>query len=190
MPVTIGAKESTFADPLGLLTDCHRRIERFLAVLRTVAEQNSGGPLTPEHATALEAALNYFRDAAPKHHADEEQDLFPQLRALDRPETEALFRRMAELEQQHRAAALCHAELDSLGRRWLAENHLSEPDAARFKDRIAALDSLYPAHIAHEESEVFPFARAALSDNAKQILGRHMAERRGAPFEASWRGES
>ncbi len=190
MPVTIGAKESTFADPLGLLTDCHRRIERFLGVLRTVAERNSGGPLSPEHARALETALNYFRDAAPKHHADEEQGLFPQLRALDRPEAEALFRRMAELEQEHRAAALCHAELDSLGRCWLAANHLSEPDTARFKDRISALDNLYPTHIAHEESEVFPFARSVLSESAKQMLGRRMAERRGAPFEAAWRGES
>ncbi len=190
MPVTIGAKESTFADPLGLLTDCHRRIERFLGVLRTVAGQNSGGPLSPEHARALEAALNYFRDAAPKHHADEEQDLFPQLRALDRPEAEALLRRMAQLEEQHRAAALCHAEIDSLGRRWLSTNRLSEPDVARFKDLVSILDNLYPPHIAQEESEVFPFARAVLSESAKQMLGRRMAERRGAPFEAAWRGES
>jgi hemerythrin-like domain-containing protein len=190
MPVTIGAKESTFADPLGLLADCHRRIERFLGVLRAVAERNSTGSLSPEHAHALEAALNYFRDAAPKHHADEEQDLFPQLRALDSPEAEALLRRMAELEEQHRAAASCHAELDSLGRRWLDANHLSEPDGSRFKELVATLDNLYPSHIAHEESEVFPFARAALSESAKHTLGRRMAERRGAPFEAAWRGES
>ncbi len=182
MPVTIGAKESNFADPLGLLAGCHRRIERFLGVLRSIAQTNPGGPLSPEHARALEAALNYFRDAAPKHHADEEQDLFPQLRALDRPEAGPLLSRLAELEAQHRSAALSHAELDSLGRRWLAENRLSEPDAARFTDLTAALDNLYPAHIAHEESEVFPFAQAVLSNNAKHALGRRMAERRGAPF--------
>lgn len=34
MPVTIGAKrESDFTDPLGMLSDCHRRVERFLQAL-------------------------------------------------------------------------------------------------------------------------------------------------------------
>lgn len=45
MPISIGASENTFANPIGLLSDCHRRIERFLRALLTVATQLAGGPL-------------------------------------------------------------------------------------------------------------------------------------------------
>jgi hypothetical protein len=38
VPIVIGAKrESDFKDPNGMLGDCHRRIERFLNALLTVA---------------------------------------------------------------------------------------------------------------------------------------------------------
>ena len=47
MPITIGAKrESDFTDPVGMLGDCHRRIERFLNVQVTLATREKGGPLT------------------------------------------------------------------------------------------------------------------------------------------------
>ena len=77
MPVAIGTEESTFANPIGLLSDCHRRIERFLQALLTVTTQVEGGSLDAEHRSAVEAAVQYFRQAAPKHTADEEEDLFP-----------------------------------------------------------------------------------------------------------------
>ena len=40
MPIVIGAKrESDFTDPIGMLGDCHRRIEMFLNVERLSAGQ-------------------------------------------------------------------------------------------------------------------------------------------------------
>jgi hypothetical protein len=46
MPVSIGAtQESSFANPIGLLTDGHRRIERFLEVLVRVATEAREGQL-------------------------------------------------------------------------------------------------------------------------------------------------
>ena len=70
MPIVIGAKrESDFSDPIGMLGDCHRRIERFLNALLTVATCAKGGPLTNEQQTALATSLRYFREAAPKHTA-------------------------------------------------------------------------------------------------------------------------
>ena len=90
MPVSIGAtQESNFANPIGLLTDCHRRIERFLGVLVRVAAEARGGPLNAEHRQAMETALSYFHRAAPLHTADEEEDLFPELRRVDRPDHRA-----------------------------------------------------------------------------------------------------
>src|SRR5579859_305178 len=67
MPVQIGAKAHSFSDPTGLLTDCHRRIEMFLGSLQHVANVIDR-PLTEEARSALESALRYFRESAPKAH--------------------------------------------------------------------------------------------------------------------------
>ena len=42
--------------------------------------------MTEETRVALESALRYFREAAPKHTADEEESLFPRLRQMHLPE--------------------------------------------------------------------------------------------------------
>ena len=70
MPVQIGVKTHNFSDPTGLLSDCHHRIEMFLRSLERIAIVIHR-PLTEEGRAALESALRYFRDAAPKHTADE-----------------------------------------------------------------------------------------------------------------------
>jgi hypothetical protein len=58
MPITIGKKtESDFSNPLGLLSDCHRRIEKFLDVLIKVTSQARGAELNEDQRHALEAAL-------------------------------------------------------------------------------------------------------------------------------------
>src|SRR5690242_17341474 len=65
MPITIGAKqESDFSDPIGMLGDCHRRIERFLSVLLKLASEREGAALNQQEQDALSASLRYFRDAA------------------------------------------------------------------------------------------------------------------------------
>jgi hemerythrin-like domain-containing protein len=185
MPIVIGAKrESSFADPIGLLTDCHRRIERFLAVLVQVSAQAGGGQLTSEQRTALETVLLYFREAAPKHTADEEQTLFPRLRSLDRPVVKAILTRVDELEAQHGEAERSHTEIDRLGRAWLAAGSLSSTDATRLAVLIAGLMDLYPGHIAMEEIEVFPVAASELDRSECEAMGGEMAARRTCASQA------
>jgi hypothetical protein len=76
--IQIGAKpDSGFDDPLGMLKDCHRRIEHFLGILCLVAERAQGRDLTEEEIAAVGAALNYFRLGGHRHTADEEESLFP-----------------------------------------------------------------------------------------------------------------
>jgi hemerythrin-like domain-containing protein len=182
MPIVIGAKpESNFADPIGLLTDCHRRVERFLSVLVQVGAQAHGGPLTDEQRTALETSLRYFREAAPKHTADEEQSLFPRLRALDRPELEAVLAKVDSLEKDHTEAEKSHAEVDRLGQAWLAAGSLTPADAERFSLLAGGLADLYRDHIALEEREVFPVAAAVLGKPERDAMGGEMAARRGLP---------
>ena len=83
MPVQIGSKASDFSDPTGLMSDCHRRIEMFLTALRAVGDCD-GRQLAEDERRALDAALRYFCEAAPKHNADEEESLFPRLRPCAR----------------------------------------------------------------------------------------------------------
>jgi hemerythrin-like domain-containing protein len=180
MPVIIGAKkESGFSDPIGLLGDCHRRIERFLSVLIHVATQARGERLSEEQRASWETALRYFREAAPKHTADEEDSLFPRLRQIARPEVQALLERVDVLEQEHARAAQNHEAIDQLGQTWLKEERLSAEQASRLIALLRELQDLYQRHIALEDAEVFPAAAAVLSDAARRDIGREMAARRG-----------
>jgi len=181
MPITIGAKrESDFTDPIGMLGDCHRRIERFLNVQVTLATREKGGSLTEEHRAALETSLRYFREAAPKHTADEEESLFPRLRRIDFAKTQAILARIDSLEQDHEHAGKAHDEVDQLGRRWLTGGRLSPEDASRLCTVLDQLATLYRNHIAIEDSEVFPFAASILDASDRKSVGVEMAARRGA----------
>ena len=138
MPIVIGAKrESDFTDPIGMLGDCHRRIEMFLNVLVRVAEQARGETLNEEQRGALETALRYFREAAPKHTADEEESLFPRLRRIESADVRALMARIESLEEEHVCADRSHGEVDSLGRLWLKDGTLPADQAARLLTLVA-----------------------------------------------------
>src|ERR1700761_783023 len=84
MAIQIGAKpDSGFDDPIGMLKDCHRRIESFLGILCVVVEREQGRTLRDEERVAVQAALQYFRTGGKRHTADEEESLFPRLRKSD-----------------------------------------------------------------------------------------------------------
>ncbi|MCC6368623.1 MAG: hemerythrin domain-containing protein [Bryobacterales bacterium] len=180
MPVTIGAKrESNFTDPIGMLGDCHGRIVRFLQVLVTLSSRVNGGPLNSEQRSALATSLLYFREAAPKHTADEEESLFPRLRLLRKPEIAALLAKVDSLEEDHVCADRHHAEVDRLGQLWLQQGQLSSEEAERFSVLVNQLSELYRHHIGIEDREVFPFAAAALAAEDREAIGAEMAARRG-----------
>jgi hemerythrin-like domain-containing protein len=180
MPVQIGVKrESAFDNPIGLLIDCHRRIENYLSILLRIGAQVAGGPLDQEQRTALDAAFRYFREAAPKHTADEEDSLFPRLRSLNRSDVRRALASIDALEDDHAAAARRHAELDELGCRWLESESLAAAESARFNVLTQQLSELYRAHIALEEREVFPLASTAIDQRERLCMGREMAARRG-----------
>ena len=108
MPVQIGATAHNFSDPTGLLSDCHRRIEMFLRSLQAVASE--GQQLDDERRRALDLALRYFRESAPKHTADEEESLFPRLRSVGDPELKTALEKVEALERDHREADALHRQ--------------------------------------------------------------------------------
>jgi hemerythrin-like domain-containing protein len=180
VPVQIGGKtESDFSSPLGLLSDCHRRIENFLGVLKRVAGSAGGRRLSVEEHAALDKALEYFRSAAPKHTADEEESLFPRLRALDDPVAKKSLDTLVVLESDHLTAANDHGVIDLLGSRWLKDGVLSDAEHTRLTETLDRLSKMYTRHIALEDSELFPLAGQVLPEEDLASIGREMAERRG-----------
>jgi len=177
MPVQIGAKAPPFSDPTKLLSDCHRRIEMFLGVLEGVASVING-PLTEQTRGALESALRYFREAAPKHTADEEESLFPRMRQKRDPNLQATIKRLEPLERDHLLAASLHAELEDLGHRYLSAGSLESTDVEAFRKAIASLVSIYEQHISIEDDLVFPLAERLLSVADKAAIANEMAARR------------
>jgi hemerythrin-like domain-containing protein len=180
MPVTLGAKpDHSFDEPVGLLADCHRRIEHFLGVLLRVTESANGGPLTLEQRDALGAALRYFKSAAPRHTEDEEQSLFPRMRQSGDERVGPALAKLAALEADHRTADAAHREVDDLGTRWLSDGSLPRDASVRLVELLRTLDALYRRHIEVEDHEVFPLAKDVLSVEATTEVGREMARRRG-----------
>lgn len=177
MPVQIGALTHNFSDPTGVLSDCHRRIEMFLGSLGAIANVIDC-PLTDETRRALDSALRYFREAAPKHTADEEESLFPRLRQVHHPNVQSALARLEELERDHHWAVRLHAEVDGLGQRCLSKGSLSGVEAEEFQRAVASLTSMYRQHISVEDSVVFPAAARLLSQTDRATIADEMAVRR------------
>jgi hemerythrin-like domain-containing protein len=177
MPVQIGAPIHDFFDPTGLLSDCHRRIEMFLGSLDAVA-RGIDRHLPDEAIRALESALRYFREAAPKHTCDEEESLFPRLRQVHHPDVESALIKLDSLEQEHRRAAPLHAEIERLGQQCLSRGSLSTREAEAFRNAVTTLISMYKEHISVEDGLVFPLAARLLSRTDKAVIANEMASRR------------
>lgn len=180
MPIRIGQPpDRGFDEPLGLLSDCHRRIEHFLHVLVETERRASGGSLNAAQRVDLDSALTYFAAAAPKHRADEEESLFPRLRAAADPLATQALEQVARLERDHEEADRHHRAVDTLVRRWLADG-LEADDASQLRSHLAALVALYQPHITIEDRDLFPAAGKLLSADQLADIGREMAARRKA----------
>lgn len=178
MLMQIGQKpESDFSEPIGMLEDCHKRILYFMGLLTGLAESATSSSLTLSERDSLDRALRYFREAAPRHNADEEESLFPEMRSGE--QTGAALEQLAALEADHRWVESQHAEADAIGQAWLSTGTIPEADRARLRAILSPLLRFYTHHIAIEEEEVFPAARKILSIEQQRKVGREMAARRG-----------
>ncbi|SRR5579864_810611 len=183
MPIQIGAKTHGFTDPTGLLSDCHRRIEVFLETL-AAAGKVMNEPPSEDTARALQTALVYFRQAAPKHTADEEESLFPRLRGRDEAELRSALSALDRLEKDHDTVSPLHAEVERLAEAYLETGSLSASDMQAFQTAIARLQDIYREHIRVEDSTVFPLAARLLSEGEKAAIAQEMATRRKVPLIA------
>ena len=172
----------TFGDPLGMLRACHRRIERALEVTERIAVLEHEGPLDEKAREALAATLRYFGVGVPRHSADEDESLFPRLRAAgDIGGAADTAERLAE---EHELLGTAHREIDALGQELLSTGRFSCADRrARFGLLIERLRTLYGEHIRVEDEELFPAAERALDPAELEAVGAEMAARRGIDWQ-------
>jgi hemerythrin-like domain-containing protein len=175
MSVQIGAQpDSGFDDPLGMLQDCHRRIERFLNALGTVVRRARGRALDTEEAAAVQSALHYFRVGGSRHTDDEEVSLFPRLSA----HPGAPGTTMNDLEEEHQRAQGLHYVIDRLFMMWLNARALKGEQEEQLASAMAQLEQLYALHIDVEERILFPAAAKLLSREELAAIGVEFRRRR------------
>jgi hemerythrin-like domain-containing protein len=176
MPVNIGDKgQADFTQPIELLMDCHRRIERFLTILQKVSQCKE---LDAEHREALHTSLDYFNLAGPRHNQDEEASLFPALISSGKAPVVASLDRLQQLADEHTTTESLHHRIAILGEAWLSAGHITDVNLTELRSLIEQLIAIYTPHIAMEEREIFPLASKALSAGELARIGEQMRARR------------
>ncbi|MDB5766807.1 MAG: hypothetical protein JWQ61_1621 [Collimonas fungivorans] len=170
-----------FSQPIAVLKHCHDKIRQQLSTLQNLLDH------VPQHgsdAQAQQAAHNvmrYFNQSAPHHHADEEHDLLPMLRATATGED-------AELLQKLTPEILAeHQQMDSL---WHSLNlqltQIADGAAVQAAPLLSPQDvqqfsNIYSAHMEKEETWIAPMAKRIFNEQQMQQLGAAMQQRRGIP---------
>jgi hemerythrin-like domain-containing protein len=180
----IGQKPpSGYSDPVGMMEDCHQRIRFFLGTLSRIGDTSDDGKLEAQRAEALRNAVAYFRTAAPRHNADEEDSLFPRLRGLSDSRVSSIESTLQCLEGEHARADAAQNKIHNLAQRWLESGSLSEADRGEWRSLVEELSAHYEQHMAVEERLVFTLAKQILSASQQQQIGQEMARRRGAELD-------
>jgi hypothetical protein len=74
-----------FEAPFEMLSACHERVERMLALLIKLRHHLSAHGWDDQAAKAATDVMRYFELAAPHHHLDEEMHVFPAILASVMP---------------------------------------------------------------------------------------------------------
>lgn len=182
----LGAAAPSFDEPLEMLDACHGRIQAQIETLRRLVQHLPRHGADQAAREAAQGVLRYFSVAAPHHHADEENDLFPALlasRAVAKEpavaaQVEALIERiLADHRLMDRARDEVLARLQSIVAAQPGECGEALPAAM-----VEGLAELYLGHIDLETRELLPLGRRLLSPEQAAAVGRSMAARRGAVF--------
>ncbi|MFN4265664.1 MAG: hemerythrin domain-containing protein [Aquabacterium sp.] len=158
----------SFEEPIEMLQACHEKVRHFARLAPKVAAHVAQHGADQQARDAAQAIMRYFDLAAPLHHQDEEEDLFPALTSLH---DAALNGTMDTLTAEHDQLA----GLWRITREWLVliEAGQTEPTPPA----IHIFAQAYSDHADREEREVYPHAKR-LSAALLWDIGTKMAQRR------------
>lgn len=158
-----------FDDPLAMLRACHGQILRRCDTLDKLVVHLRSHGLDDAARAAITDVRRYFATAARHHHADEEQDLFPLLRA-----DPALVPLLEDLLGEHAHLETMWQQLESSLTATGAPH-----DSAGLEALVAEFNRLYRAHITRENDMLLPAASRLLPAAVLTVVGARMAARRG-----------
>lgn len=162
------APAAGFEAPFEMLDACHRRVERLLGLLGRLAAHLADHGADAQAQQAAVDVMRYFDLAAPHHHEDEERHLLPRLRDAGHG---ALADRIAA---DHAAMSTAWQALrERLAA--VAEGHRPADGLAGWRGFTA----LYEAHLAVEDGQAYPLARALVDAAGLAAMADEMAQRRG-----------
>ncbi len=159
-------------DLVDLLSECHRKIRRFIALARQAGSRQDVPAV--QIVQACVDVERYFGKALPLHVADEEESIEPRLRGLSTLVDDAL-EAMAHQHQQH------VTEVEALLRASASVRRQPHDDAVRSElEAIAvALENEFERHLALEEKVIFPAIRDHLSAEIRRDIVHELRDRRG-----------
>lgn len=170
-----------FADPLELWSAAHQRAQRVGLLVRRLFEHARDQP--PSEATRTTAAeiRRYMREAGPRHHADEHEDLFPRLRerlaALPRGRGRKTLAVMTQLEHDEPELLCLWQRVDAA----LGCMDTQAPTEAQLAAAAAFVDRFLHHHHA-EDQLLTDVAREVLTEADLAEIGEAMAARRGTTW--------
>lgn len=171
------APAAGFEAPFEMLTTCHDRVRRMLALQVKLQRHLLDKGCDEPARQAARDVMRYFDIAAPLHHQDEELHVFPPLLAGPDAALRALVQRL-QLEHRQMEVAwvdarhALHAVADSAESGWTAFTDLQTAALNQFA-------ALYQRHLDDEDNAAYPAAQAALSAAAVQAMSQDMMQRRG-----------
>ena len=168
---------ASFEQPFDMLLACHERVERSLALLERLLQHACDHGWDAMARSAAIDVLRYFDVAAPLHHQDEEQHVFPRL-APELAQT---------LLEQHRQMERLWAHLRLALQPGVEGDHRAATAASQVD--ATPFIALYRQHAALEEAQAFPSVRKQMLAPELAAMGEEMSARRHPlPLDSSKRG--
>jgi pyridoxamine 5'-phosphate oxidase len=172
-----------FDQPLEMWHACHERVARMNNMLQRLVEYLKTHEVDKDARVTAASVRRYFDEAAPRHHEDEEIDLFPRL--LDKLRAASSGPAAEHIGAAIQSLLADHEEMHGL---WAAIREqlvkVEAGDAPEFDEaQVLLFVTRYRAHIEVEEGEIGPALKRMLKAKDLAEIGRAMAQRRGVNWD-------
>lgn len=171
-----------FDQPLAMWQACHERVARMNNMLQRLVDYLRKNPVDESASVTATSIRRYFDEAAPRHHEDEEIDLFPRL--MQRLREASSGPAAAHIGAAIENLLADHTEMHAL---WSAiRRQVVEVEAGRrpqFDEaQVTLFVTRYRAHIEIEDGEIASALQRMLTAQDLVEIGRAMAARRGVDW--------
>lgn len=169
-------ENTLFEQPLELLLSCHEKIVHFSSALCELSTALQKEGWNDNITASADQIRRYFNIASTEHHLDEEHHLFPAIIALD-PELKKtpsieIVQLINRMIKEHVESDELWATLDTMLADKAEDFTTLEELSQRFKVTMHE-------HARIENEQIFPYARAHISDSDFKKMGLAIAKRRG-----------